>query len=146
MRRRPLAAAALGLAVLLLLALLVAWTQRFRIASGLVDRRLTAAGVAARYRITYIGPFLERMEDVRIGDPAHPDLVARRIDVAIDYGLSGPFVRAIRLSGVRLGARVDRDGLSLGALDRLLPKGGTGTNVLPDMMLAISDTQILLSS
>ena len=95
MRRRPFAVAALALALILLAALLVAWLARFRMANAIVARRLAAAEVPASYRITRIGPFQERMEDVRIGDPAAPDLVARRIDVLIGYDLTGPAVRGV---------------------------------------------------
>lgn len=146
MRRRPFAAAALVIAGLLLLALLIAWTIRFRVATGIVNRKLAAAHVPASYRLTRIGPFRERMEDVRIGDPAHPDLVARRIDVFMGYSLAGPAVRAIEVDGVRLRARLDRNGLSLGALDRLMPKSKGGATKLPDLDLALSDVGLLLAT
>lgn len=146
MRRRPFAAAALVIAGLLLLALLIAWTIRFRVATGIVNRRLAAAHVPASYRLTRIGPFRERMEDVRIGDAAQPDLVARRIDVLIGYSLAGPIVRAVAVDGVRLRARLDRNGLSLGALDRLMPKSTGGATKLPDLTLALSDVGLLLAT
>jgi len=126
MRRRPVAAAILVIAGLLLLALMAAWILRFRIATGMVERRLAAAHVPASYRLTKIGPLRERMENVRIGDPAAPDLIARRIDVELGYGWSGPTVRAVRVDGVRLRARLDREGLSLGAIDRLMPDRPVG--------------------
>ena len=114
---------------LLLLALLLAWSLRFRIATGIVERRLAAAHVPASYRLTRIGPFRERMEDVRIGRAVAPDLIARRIDVEIGYGWGGPLVRAVRVDGVRLRARLDRNGLSLGSIDRLMPRSiGRGTD------------------
>lgn len=146
MRRRPFVAAALVIAGLLLVALLVAWTMRYRVAIAIVDRKLAAAKVPATYRLTHIGPFLERMENVRIGDPAAPDLIARRIDVRIGYGLAGPIVRAITVDGVRLRARLDRNGLSLGTLDRLMPKGAAGQNKLPDFDVALHDTLLLLAT
>ena len=101
MRRRFLATAALVLAGLGLLALLIVWTIRFRIAAGIVDRKLAAAHVPASYQLTGIGPFHERMENVRIGTPQAPDLIARQIDVYLGYGWGGPAVRAIRVEGVR---------------------------------------------
>jgi hypothetical protein len=146
MRRRPFAVAALALALILLAALLVAWLARFRVANAIVARRLAAAEVPASYRITRIGPFQERMEDVRIGDPAAPDLVARRIDVLIGYDLTGPAVRGVMVEGVRLRARIDRAGLHMGALDRLLPKGAAGKAKFPDMLLRLRDTQLLLGT
>lgn len=146
MRGRPLATAAIGLACLLGLVLLVAWLERFRVATALVDRRLAAAGVPASYRITRIGPFRERMENVRIGDPAAPDLVARRIDVSVGYGLSGPVVQTVRIEGVRLRGQAGPVGLSFGAIDRLLPKGGGGKPQLPDIGLVLRDTQLMLDT
>lgn len=145
MKRRPVLAAALALAVILVAALLIAWFARFRVATAIVDRKLAAAHVPASYQITRIGPFLERMENVRLGDPAAPDLLARRIDVAIGYGFSGPMVRRITVDGVRLRGRYDEHGLSLGTLDRLLPKSG-GRPTLPDIMLSIRDAELALAT
>lgn len=146
MRRRSLAIAAVMLAGVVLLALLVGWTMRFRIATGIVDRKLSGAQVPASYRLTRIGPFRERMEDVRIGDPKAPDLVARQIDVEIGYGWSGPAVRAIRAEGVRLRARIDPNGLSLGEIDRLLPKSRGGQTTLPDLLVKLKDVQLALAT
>jgi len=146
MRRRPFAVAALVLALILLAAVLVAWLVRFRVATAIVERRLAAARVPASYQITRIGPFLERMENVRIGNPSAPDLIARRIDVHLGYALTGPSVRAISVDGVRLHARIDSNGLSLGALDRLLPKSAGGQAKLPDLGITLHDTQLLLDT
>ena len=146
MRRRPIVTAASLFALLLVIGLLLAWMLRFRVATALIQRRLAAADVPASYRITRIGPFLERMEDVRIGNPAAPDLVARRIDVSIGYDLTGPAVRALRVEGVRLNARIDRDGLHLGALDRILPKSTGGKTKLPDLRLMLRDTRLSLAT
>ena len=146
MRRRPIVTVASLFAFLLLVGLLLAWMLRFRVATALIQRRLAAADVPASYRITRIGPFLERMEDVRIGNPAAPDLVAHRIDVSIGYDLTGPAVRALRVDGVRLNARIDRDGLHLGALDRILPKSTGGKTKLPDLRLMLRDAQLSLTT
>ena len=135
MRRRRRLWAVLGV---LALALLLVWALRLRIAGLLVDRTLAAAQVPASYRITKVGPLLERMEDVRIGDPAHPDLVAKRIDVTIGYGWTGPVVRGVAVDGVRLAVRLDGDGLHLGAIDRLLPKSG-GKTELPDLAVDLRE-------
>jgi len=146
MRRRPIAAAILVIAGLLLVAMLVGWAMRFRIAAGIVERKLADAHVPASYRLTRVGPFRERMEDVRIGDPQAPDLVARRIDVDLGYGWGGPAVRAIRVDGVRLRARLDRNGLSLGAIDRLMPRSTGGQTKLPDLLVSLHDVQLALAT
>lgn len=146
MKRRPIANALTVIIGLLALAALAGWMLRFRIATGIVDRKLADAHVPASYRLTGIGPFRERMEDVRIGDPNGPDLIARRIDVALDYSWSGPVVRAISVDGVRLRARLDRNGLSLGAIDRLMPKSTGGQTKLPDIAVSLRDVQVALAT
>jgi translocation and assembly module TamB len=139
MRRRPVAITALAFALILF----AAWLARFRVANAFVDSKLAAAQVPASYQITKIGPFLERMENVRLGDPAAPDLVARRIEVSIGYGFSGPVVRGVDVDGVRLRGSYDANGLHLGTLDRLLPKS-SGKAGLPDLRLSIRDTEVAL--
>lgn len=146
MRRRPFATAALVLTGLVLVALCVVWTLRFRIATGIVDRKLADAHVPASYRLTKIGPFHERMENVRIGGPDRPDLVAGRIDVELGYGWGGAVVRAIRVDGVRLRARLDRNGVSLGTIDRLMPKSTGGQTELPNLAVSLRDVRLVLAT
>lgn len=132
--------------MVLSIAVLCLWVARFRLATAFVDRRLAAAHVPASYRITRIGPFLERMEDVRIGDPARPDVTARRIDVAVGYGVGGPVVTGVTVDGVALRATLDQNGLHLGALDRLLPKTSGGAATLPDIQLSIAGSRLALAT
>lgn len=146
MRRRSLATAAFVLGGLTLLALVAGWMLRFRIATSLVDRTLAGAHVPASYQLTRIGPFRERIENVRVGDPDLPDLVARRIDVELGYSWMGPTVRAIRIEGMRLRARLDRNGLSLGTIDKFLPKSGEGRIILPDLRVGLHDVRLELTT
>jgi hypothetical protein len=140
--RKPLAIA--GAVLALLIGAL--WFSRQRIAIGLVDRRLAAAGVPASYRIARLSPFIQRIEDLRLGDPAHPDLVVRRIDLHWSYGLTGPVLAAVDAEGVRLAGRW-RDGqLSLGTIDRLLPQSNAGGPLLPDLRATLRDTRLTLTT
>ncbi|NIJ06706.1 hypothetical protein FHS31_000288 [Sphingomonas vulcanisoli] len=102
--------------------------------------------VTAHYRITRLGPFLERLEDVRIGDPARPDLTAKQIEVAIGYGLHGPIATGVSVTGAQLHATLDSAGLHLGAIDRLLPKSTDGATTLPKLVLSIADSRLLLDT
>jgi hypothetical protein len=145
LKRRSARAAATAVA-LVAAAVGTGWLLRFEVATRLVDRKLAAADVPASYRITRIGPFLQRLEQVQLGDPARPDLIARRIDVLLGYGLGGPYVRAIRVDGVRLRARIDANGLSLGSIDRLLPQARGGQTLLPDLAVTIRDTRLFLAT
>jgi len=122
------------------------WWSRLEIATALVDRKLAAAAVPASYRITHVGPFLERMEDVRIGGGGQPDLVAKRIDVTIGYGLGGPTVTGVIVDGARLRGVLDEGGLHFGAIDRLIPKSGGGAARLPDLGVTVRDSSLALAT
>lgn len=132
--------------IFLLLLLLALWLGRQRIATHLVDEHLAKAHVPAAYRITRLTPFTQRIEDVRIGDPAHPDLVARRIDLSWRYGLNGPVLSAVDADGVRLAGQVSDGKLSLGTIDRLLPQSSSGGPALPDVTATIADTHVALAT
>lgn len=132
--------------IVLLAGLTTAWLLRFRVADELVRQRLTTAGVPAAYRITRLDPFVQRIEGVRIGDAASPDLLARRVDVLVGYAASGPYVRGIRAEHVRLRGRADRRGLTFGTLDPLLPRASGGGASLPDLDLALVDTRLALAT
>jgi hypothetical protein len=145
-RRRIGVAAALagGVAFVGLLAI---WSERKPIVAHFVDRKLAEAHVPASYRLAAIGPFVQRLEDVRIGDPAAPDLVARSVVLQLGYGLHGPYLHAIEADGVRLSARVMNGQVSMGTIDRLLPKtSGKQPLALPDIDVRLADTRIALDT
>ncbi|HEY0316133.1 MAG TPA: hypothetical protein VGC28_07700, partial [Sphingomonas sp.] len=143
-RHRSGVAAALAAGVALA-GLLALWVERKPIVAHFVDRTLAEARVPASYRLAAIGPFEQRLEDVRIGDPAAPDLVAKRVTLQLGYGLHGPYLHAVDVEGVRLNARVADGRVSLGAIDRLLPKtSGHQPLALPDMNVRIADTRVAL--
>lgn len=126
-------------------ALLAGWIERQSIAEHFVDARLAGAGVPADYRIVTIGPFVERLESVRLGDPAAPDLVARSVELQLGYRLGGPYLKAAKIDGLRLSARAVDGKLSLGALDRLLPaSSGKAAFRLPPIALALTDSRVRL--
>src|SRR5688572_29758040 len=129
-RGRIVAAALLGGASL---GLALLWTQRTPIARSFVDDALAAQGVAAGYEITQLGVRTQTLENVRIGDPANPDLTARWAQLHISIGMRGPTVRSIEARGVRLRGRVIDGQVSLGAIDRLLPPPTGAPFALPDL-------------
>ncbi|WP_404709942.1 YdbH domain-containing protein [Sphingomonas sp. MMS24-J13] len=133
-------------AIFLLLLLLALWLGRQRIATHLVNEHLAKAGVPAAYRITKLTPFSQRIEDLRLGDPAHPDLVARRVDLGWRYGLNGPVLASVEADGIRLVGRIRNGRLSLGTIDRLLPQSSSGGPSLPDLNATLSDTHIALAT
>lgn len=122
------------------------WSQRREIATGYIERELARRGVQAHYEITRFGVGLQRMENVRIGDPAHPDLTADWIELRIAYGLRYPRVARITARGVRLYGRIVDGKLSLGQIDKLLPPPTEAPFSLPDLNLDIADAAMRLDT
>ena len=91
---RPLLAAGAG-AVLLAGGAVWLWIERTPIATSYIDDALTARNVPASYRLVRVGFRSQRIENIRIGDPANPDLIADWADIELTVGLSGISVRAV---------------------------------------------------
>lgn len=141
-RRRWALAVGVGLAV----AVAAAWLERRPIARHFVDDSLATAGVAARYRLVDLGPGRQRLTDVVIGDPAHPDLVADWIETETSFGLGGPVLTGVRVGRLRVRGRLANGRLSLGAIDRLLPASGGKSAGLPRVALAVADARLRLET
>lgn len=143
-RRGQIVAAAL-LATVGLGATLV-WVQRTPIARSFVDDALAAKGVPASYEITRFGIGSQTLENIRIGDPANPDLVARSAVLHISLGMGGPVVRSIVARGVRLRGRLVDGKVSLGSVDRLLPPPTAAPVALPDLFVDLRDARMRLET
>ena len=133
----------LGLLAIALLTIALLWLGRRPLADGALARIFADKGVQASYDVKSIGLRWERLENVRIGNPHNPDLIADWIDIRI----SGLSATAVRAGGVRLrGALVDGK-VSLGSLDSLLPKGdGKTPFALPDLDVDLSDARVRLDT
>ncbi len=134
----------LVVALVLLGGLIALWTQRKPIAASYIDKALTGYGVPARYRIADLGFNRQRLTNVSIGDPAHPDLVADWIELRTSIGLSGATVTAIRAGHVRMNARLVDGKLSLGAIDKLMPAPSGKPFTLPALYADVEDARIRL--
>jgi hypothetical protein len=143
--RRRYKVAAVSLA-LLAAAVVAAWFERQSIATYAIDRTLRQHNVPAQYRIVSVGPGVQRLADIRIGDPQHPDLVARQIDATIGWWFGGPRVIRLVARGVRIFGHVAGGKLSLGALDRLMPAPSGGPFALPDIAVDLEDVGIRLNT
>jgi hypothetical protein len=122
------------------------WVERKPIAEHVVDRTLAAKGVPASYRIDDLGLGRQRLTDVVIGDPAHPDLVADWIEVRTVYGLHGVHVAGLTAGHVRLRARLVDGHVTLGAIDRLLPPPSGKPFALPHLDVAVADGRMRLET
>ncbi len=118
-----------------------AWIAREPLADRFISDQLGSREVMARYDIDAIGFRSERLSNVVIGDPANPDLTAKKVEVLLGYGWSGPYVTEIRADGVRLYGRFVGDRLSFGALDKFRDPTSTDPFALPDLAVALRDAR-----
>ena len=127
-------------------AVVAVWSYREPIARDAIDGYLQGRGVTADYDIRAIETRRQRLENIRIGDPKNPDLTADWAEIDVGPSLSGLTVRAVRAGGVRLNGRLVDGTLSLGALDRLLPKSTGAPFRLPDIDLSLEDARLRLDT
>jgi hypothetical protein len=117
------------------------WVAREPIADRFITDQLGSRGVPALYKIDSIGFRSERLSNVVIGDPKNPDLTAKKVEVLLGYGWSGPYVTEIRAEGVRLYGRFIDDRLSFGALDKFRDPTSTDPFALPDFTVVLRDAR-----
>ncbi|WP_242122826.1 YdbH domain-containing protein [Sphingobium sp. Sx8-8] len=130
------------------LALILAalWTQRAPIAENFISRELNRRGVQGSYDLTNIGLRTQRIENIVLGDPAHPDLTARWVEVDIAFTGLAPQVAAVRAGGVRMRGSLHDGVLSLGEIDKFRDPASTAPFSLPDILLALNDARLRLDT
>jgi translocation and assembly module TamB len=121
-----------------------AWLFRLPIVDAAVRDALRRAEVDADFEVTAADFGGARLRAVRLGAANAPDAAAQSAEVGLAWGLLGPKIAQIRLVEPSLRVRIDRNGMSLGALGRLLAgsKGG-GASQVPDMQLEIERGRVL---
>ena len=134
-KKRWLTAGAVGVLVA------VAWLAREPIADRFIRDQLESRSVPARYTIDDIGFRSERLSNIVIGDPAHPDLTAKSVVVTLGYGWSGPYVSGIQAEGVRLYGRFADGRLSFGSLDKFRDPTSKDPFALPDLQVVLRDAR-----
>jgi len=143
---RRLGVAALALLLLIAIALAILWPMRAEFARNYIDGELARRGVTARYDVTRIGFGSQIFENLVIGRPGRPDLTARRVEVQVLLGFTGPRIGLIRAEGVRMWGRVENGRLTLGEIDKLLPPPSGQPFRLPDQRVEISDAALTLAT
>jgi translocation and assembly module TamB len=136
-----------SLLLLVLLGVAVVWLARKPIADSTLSGALQSRGVRASYTIKDIGLRWQRIENLRIGDPKVPDLTADWAEVRLSAGLGTFAVAEVRAGGVRLRGKLVDGQLSLGEIDKLLPKSdGKPPFVLPDLVVDVVDARMRIDS
>ena len=135
----------LGVAVV---ALVFLWLLRKPIAENYIARELEKRGVQATYTIDKVGLHNQQISNITIGDPRHPDLVARKALVQMRIKWNGSVqVYRIAARGAHLNGRLLKTGkVSWGQIDKLLPAPSGKPFRLPDVVLDIADSTIRLDT
>lgn len=131
---------------LIIIAIAVLWIRREPIADSFIADELARRGVPGSYQIDALGLTVQRISDLRIGDPAAPDLTADWAEIETRVGFGGVRVLAVRAGGVRINGRFHDGRLNLGAVDRLLPEPTGAPFRLPDIDLGLSDVEMRLAT
>ncbi len=150
--RRPLWAriakwAAVGLLILLVVAIAIIWIERRPIATHFLKNEFGKRGVTAKYHLDKVGFRTQQVSNLVIGDPRHPDLVAKKAIVQMRLKLDGSFkVYRVVARGVRLRGRLVHGKVSWGQLDKLLPPPTNKPFALPNIVLDVADSSISLAT
>jgi len=112
----------LGVAILFG-AVMVVWIGRRPLTALTIQSYLTVNGVASSARVSQATPDRIVFDDVRLGPPAAPDFVARRVIIDVGWAPLAPRIAAITLDSAVVRASVGKGGVSFGSLDRLIPPG-----------------------
>jgi hypothetical protein len=130
----------------LALVLVALWTQRAPIAENFIGRELNRRGVQGSYDLKDIGFRTQRIENIVLGDPAHPDLTARWVEVDIAFTGLTPQVAAVRAGGVRMRGSLHDGVIKLGEIDKFRDPASTAPFSLPDIDLALKDARLRLDT
>jgi hypothetical protein len=134
-----------ALLVLLIVAVAAVWVERRPIATQYLKKELERRGVRASYHLDRVGLRTQEVSNLVVGDPRHPDLVARYALIQMRLSWNGSFeVYRIVARGVRLRGRMVRGRVSWGEVDRLLPPPTDKPFQLPNFALDIRDASIAL--
>ena len=140
----------LGLIVVLIIAvvaLAAVWLFRRPLAERILADEMRSRGVEASYTIDRVGLRTQEVSNLVIGDPANPDLTARRaiIQVRIKWN-GGVEVYRVVARGVRLKGRFVGNKVSFGQIDKLLPAPSGKPFTLPNLVVDLKDATIALAT
>jgi hypothetical protein len=138
----------LAILILALVALAMLWIWRKPIAENVLADELEKRGVQATYTLDRVGFRTQQVSNLVIGDPANPDLTARRAVIQIKVKWNGAVeVYRVAARGVRLKGRLLPGGkVSWGQIDKLLPPPSGKPFTLPDLTVDLKDATVALAT
>jgi hypothetical protein len=137
----------LGILLILVIAIAIVWIERRPIATQFLKREFERRGVTATYHLDRVGLRTQEVHNLVIGDPRHPDLVARHAIIQMRLKWNGSFeVYRVFARGVRLRGRLIHGKVSWGQIDKLLPPPSNKPFQLPNFALDIADSSIALAT
>src|SRR3954454_2687177 len=108
---------ALGVLLLLLIAIVAVWIERRPIATHFLKGEFERRGVQATYHLDRVGFRTQQVTNLVIGDPKRPDVVARYAQIQMRLKWNGGFeVYRIVARGVRLRGRLIHGKVSWGQI------------------------------
>ncbi|HEY0627549.1 MAG TPA: YdbH domain-containing protein [Allosphingosinicella sp.] len=146
LRRPRWATVIIGFILVVLLLIVIIWTQRRQLATDYIERELERRGVQATYRVTRVGFRTQQMEDLVIGDPRRPDLTAKFVEVKISWGFRRPKIGLVKARGVRMFGRIVDERLSFGEVDKLLPPPTGKPFEFPDLNVDLADAALAIDT
>jgi translocation and assembly module TamB len=137
----------IGILVLLVVAIALVWIERRPIASHYLQGEFQRRGVTAKYHLDKVGFRTQQVSNLVIGDPKHPDLVAKKAIIQMRLKWDGSFeVYRVVARGVRLRGRLIHGKVSWGQIDKLLPPPTNKPFQLPNIVLDVADSSIALAT
>ncbi len=138
--------AAAGIA-LLIIAIAVVWIERRPIAVHYLKQEFERRGVRASYHLDRVGLRTQEVSNLVIGDPNHPDVIARHAIIQMKLKWDGSFkVYRVVARGVRLRGRLINGKVSWGQIDKLMPPPSNKPFQLPDFVLDVADSSVSLAT
>ena len=138
---------AIGLLLLGVVGITVVWFRRVPIATHYLKHEFERRGVTATYHLNRVGLRNQEVTNLVIGDPKHPDLIAKYAHIETRLKWNGNFeVYRIVARGVRLRGRLVHGRISWGEIDKLMPPPSNKPFALPNFVLDVADSSISLAT
>ncbi|MCA3254023.1 MAG: YdbH domain-containing protein [Alphaproteobacteria bacterium] len=134
---------AAGAAVAAAAGLVVVWSQRAPIAEVAIRNWLDGQSIAGDYAVERLEPERAVLRDVRLAGGA---FTAARVEVRLAGWPFAPRPVAVTLDRPVLRARIDDGGMTLGGLERLIPRDTDPDAPLPDIAVRVRDGRLSVAT